>query len=119
MATEVEIVRAPALLTLEDLAARIAAPLERAGAERAIAFGSYARGEADGYADLDLLVVLDTTRPPLERAGELAELYAAIPVGLDLYVFTPDEYRRGTERGLGLFDALARDGVVIHEARRE
>ena len=46
--------------------------LRSAGAARAIVFGSWARGEADGYSDLDLVVVMDTGRPRLDRGRKLA-----------------------------------------------
>jgi predicted nucleotidyltransferase len=35
-------------------------------------FGSHARGEADAYSDIDVIVVAATDRPPVERFVELA-----------------------------------------------
>jgi predicted nucleotidyltransferase len=108
------VVRAPARFTLDEVRDRIAPALRAAGAVRAVAFGSYARGTADGFSDLDLAVVLDTDRPRLERPSLLEELYRALPVGLDLLVFTPAEFERGLRRRFGVFERLADEGVTVY-----
>jgi predicted nucleotidyltransferase len=118
MSGEVFVLRAPARFTLAELADLARPALEAAGVERAIVFGSWARGTADGYSDLDLAVVIETDLPPLERGNLLADVARSLPVGVDLIVYTPEEFARGMEAGLGVFDAIAREGVTIH-ARRE
>ena len=115
MVEDVLVLQRPALCTLEEIAGRIRAPLERAGVLRAVAFGSYSRGEADAWSDLDLAVVLDTELPRAERGNLLAETVSAVTIGVDLLVYTPDEWREGMERGVGVFDALAREGVTLYE----
>jgi predicted nucleotidyltransferase len=117
MGNGVTILRLPARLTLEDVAKLAAGPLERAGAVRAVVFGSFARGDADGYSDLDLVVVLRTDLPFVERGRLLGELVDALPVHVDVAIYTPEEYARGMKRGYGIFDALQREGVTIHERR--
>ena len=114
MSEEVTVVRALAPCTLDEIAARARGPLVAAGAERAVVFGSWARGTADAFSDLDLVVVLETGLPPLERGRLLGELIEALPVGVDLLVYTPAEYARGIDSGLGVFEAIAREGVTIH-----
>lgn len=114
MSEDVTILRARARHTLEELAQRARKPLEEAGAERAVAFGSWARGVADGYSDLDLAVVLETDLPRLERGRLLGALIDALPVGVDLLVYTPEEYERGLRRRTGVFEAIAREGVTIY-----
>jgi predicted nucleotidyltransferase len=111
----VTVLRRPAAASLAELAARLRAPLEAIGCERAVAFGSYARGTADGYADLDLVLVLPTDLPPLERGQLVRPVVEALPLAVDLLITTPEEYRRGLERGHGVFDAIAREGVTIYE----
>jgi predicted nucleotidyltransferase len=103
--------------TLEQLASLAAPHLAAAGAERAVVFGAYARGTADGYSDLDLAVVLETDRPFLERWRLLRSLLDALPLAVDLLVYTPEEFARGLARGVGIFDAIAREGVTIHARR--
>ena len=116
-ASDVVVLKAERRWSLEDLARMARAPLVEAGAERAVAFGAYARGTADGYSDLDLVVVLETDRPFIERGTLLGGLFDALPVPLDLLVYTPEEFARGLARGVGIFDAIAREGVAIHARR--
>ena len=94
---------------------RKAVPLLRsAGVRRAIVFGSWARGEADGFSDLDLAVVMSTDLPRVERGRVLTErLEAALPTTVDLLVYTPEEFEAGAEAGVGVFHALNREGVDI------
>lgn len=115
MTAGVTILRKQAPLDLDEIARRIATPLKEARAERAVVFGSYARGEMDGYSDLDLVVVMATERAPLERAGLLPGVLTALPIGVDLLIFTPEEFRRGMRRGIGVFHVLSREGVTIYE----
>lgn len=112
---EVLILRESAAHTLEELAEMAAEPLRRAGAERAVAFGSYARGEADSYSDLDLVVVIPTELPRLSRGSLLAELIETLPVATDPIVLTPAEYQHGMEQGIGIFDGIRREGLTIYE----
>lgn len=114
MSNSVDILRKEAPASLEELAQRLKEPLDRAGAERAIAFGSYARGEANGYSDLDLVVALDTELPFLERGRLLPEVLEAVPVGVDLLIYTPDELRRGMEQKQGIFAEIADHGVTVY-----
>jgi predicted nucleotidyltransferase len=114
LAQDVTVVRARRRHSLEELARRAAGPLEAAGAERAVVFGSWARGTADGYSDLDLAVVLPTPLPRLERGALLGEVVAALPVGVDLLVFTPEEWARGMDSPRGVFDAISREGITIY-----
>jgi predicted nucleotidyltransferase len=114
MGDEVTILRSPRRQTLDELARLAEGPLRAAGAERAVVFGSWARGTADGYSDLDLAVVLETDLPRLERGQLLAGLVEALPVGVDILIYTPGEFARGMETRLGVFDAIAREGITIY-----
>lgn len=112
--SEVTVIFAPAPCTFEEMRQRAAPVLCKAGVKRAIVFGSWARDEADGFSDLDLAVVMDTPLPRLERALPLArELDQALPMAVDLLVYTPDEFDAGETAGFGVFDLLRREGVEV------
>ncbi len=115
--SEVTVVSAPAPCTFDEIRQRAGPALRKAGVKRAIVFGSWARGEADGFSDLDLAVVLDTSLPRPERALALTrELEDALPVTVDLLVYTPDEFAACEADGFGVFDLMRREGVDILRA---
>lgn len=99
--------------SLADLARIASGPLRAAGAIRAVAFGSYARGVADAWSDLDLAVVMETGLPRLERGRLLDDLYDTLPVSVDVLVFTPAEFELGVETGLDVFAAIETDGISV------
>jgi predicted nucleotidyltransferase len=113
-AGEVTVLKAEPRYTLEELTRLARGPLEAAGAERAVVFGAFARGRADGYSDLDLVVVLETERPFLERWKLLRDLLDSLPLPVDLLVYTPDEFRDGLAGATGVFAAIEREGVTIY-----
>ena len=119
MEGSVTIVRKPAEWSLADLGRLAAGPLAAAGAERAVAFGSYARGVADAWSDLDLAVVIDTDLGRFERGRLLADLHDAMPVPLDVLVFTPTEFAQGAASGLDVFAAMAAEGKTIFPVEAE
>lgn len=66
---------------------RIAGQLRQMGAQKIILFGSYARGRVNALTDLDLVAVMDTDLPFVERT---AEVYRRIVprVAADILVYT-------------------------------
>ncbi len=76
---------------LEEIVQRIR---DRFDPEKIILFGSYARDEATEQSDVDLLVVADTDLPRRERFPAVRRLLSGYPVGFDIIVKTPKEYRR-------------------------
>jgi predicted nucleotidyltransferase len=102
-----------ATMSFDELRARIVRYLERTDVEKAIVFGSWARGQQDGMSDLDLVLVERTDRPFVERGLAHLELFR-MGVGVDLIVYTPDEYRRLLEEGRPFVEQIESEGVVIH-----
>jgi uncharacterized protein len=85
------------------------------GALKAIVFGSVARGEADAWSDLDLLIVADTRRPFFERFKDFAGIYDVWP-RLDLLVYTPDEFEEMVEGENPLVLQALGEGFVVRES---
>jgi len=56
--------------------------------EKIIMFGSRARGDADEYSDLDLIIVKNTKQRFVRRLVEVPSL----PVKADAFVYTPEEF---------------------------
>lgn len=83
------------------------------GVKRISLVGSYARGRADLFTDLDILVVMDTDLSFIDRLRMLYPLLA-LPVDLDLLCYTPEELERMQDRPF--IKHLRREEVVLYEA---
>lgn len=81
---------------------------------RVILFGSLAHGALHPDSDLDLVVVMPSSRPFLDRIGELLERFRP-RVGMDLLVYTPEEFEEVQARPFFQEEVLAK-GVVIYES---
>lgn len=82
--------------------------------ERIILFGSYPAGEVGEWSDLDMVIVKETEAPFLDRTRDVLALLKP-RVGLDVLVYTPEEFERlGRERAFMREEILAK-GKVIYE----
>lgn len=61
--------------------------------EKVILFGSLAAGEVGEWSDIDLVVVKETDRRFLDRTKDVLRLLQP-RVGVDVLVYTPQEYAR-------------------------
>ncbi len=103
---------------LRDIRRAIVPELKKGGAILAILFGSYARGEADQYSDLDLLIVAESTRPFVERFKDFLAVLRVSPVkSIDMLIYTPAEFRAMQEAENSFVSKALREGKVIYEAR--
>ena len=82
------------------------------GVKRISLFGSYVRGKADLFTDLDILVIMDTPKPFLEREKEVYALLA-LPVDADILCYTPDEFER--LKKTPFFQKVLAEEVVLYE----
>jgi predicted nucleotidyltransferase len=99
----------PIVATMVD---RIAARFQPA---RILLFGSRARGTANRWSDVDLLVVMDAVEDKRRAAVEMRQALGNLTVSKDIVVTTPDEIaRRGNVVGSVLRAAL-REGKVVYE----
>ena len=106
------------LTHLDGFLGRLRPLLDAQGAHAAWIFGSHARGTAGADSDVDVIVVAPTGRPFVDRFRDYLPAIAAAGVGVDLLVYTPEEFARmqAAERPF-LIDALA-DARRIHVGRR-
>ena len=91
----------------------IVAVLKSYDPERIILFGSRARGEADEYSDYDLVVIKRTDRPFLDRLRDMVPYLRQITRPVDILVYTPEEFERMGETGLGWI--VRQEGVTLYE----
>lgn len=85
----------------------------RGRAHSAYVFGSFVTEQFDDQSDLDLILVADSNLPFLERFKDFSDLLE-LPIGLDLFVYTPEEFARQMDRaeeGPGFWRSV-RDGMV-------
>ena len=82
---------------------------------RVVLFGSQARGDANEWSDVDLLVVLPNGTDQHHAAVEIHRSLGDLPVAKDIVVTTPEEIsRRGHIVG-GVLCAALREGKAIYE----
>jgi len=89
---------------------------QRHGIEKAILFGSYARGEPSKHSDIDLILIKQTKQRFLDRyEGLLQDLFLALPdAAVDALVYTPEEFE-AMHKNRFLARAV-REGEVIYES---
>jgi len=83
-------------------------------ADKAILFGSAARGDADRFSDIDLIVIKRTDRRFLDRLADVIEAIQP-DFSLDVLVYTPGEFERMREEGNPLISRALEEGKVIYE----
>ena len=97
---------------IETMVERIVARFQPA---RVLLFGSHARGTADAWSDVDLLVVMEEVADKRQAAVEMRRALSDLPVSKDIVVTTPEEIaRRGKIVG-GVLRAALRDAKVVYE----
>lgn len=103
-------------LSVDTVRACLAPVFQRHDIQKAVLFGSVARGEPSPHSDVDLILVQRTTKRFLDRyEGLLFDLNAAMPhAPVEAFIYTPEEFVQMRERR---FIATAlRDGQVIYES---
>lgn len=86
--------------------------------ERALLYGSYARGEQRDGSDIDLVIISPDFRrmPKLKRHQELHWIaWQARTTYIEPLGFTPEEYENASP--LGLLGEVKETGVVVYQAR--
>ena len=103
-------------MTLDQIGKKIRNNLERLGANRAILFGSYARGTEDTRSDIDLLIIDNRDEPYLDRIERyFRPLAESLPQPIEILVYTSDELERAKNRPF--IARVLREGIEIYERR--
>jgi len=83
--------------------------------ERLYLFGSWARGEEDDLSDLDLVIIKQTEVPFLDRLREVASLLPAEIGGVDILVYTPDEFAVMQQNGNAFAEMITEEARIIYD----
>ncbi len=86
-------------------------------AERVILFGSHARGEANENSDVDFMIIAESNMPRFKRTRELYKLFKPYPFGMDLIVYTPQEFERGKRSPVSFVSTVLREGKTLYVRR--
>jgi predicted nucleotidyltransferase len=91
--------------------------LKKYNPEKIIVFGSYSRGDLDEYSDLDFVVIKKTKKRFLRRLIEVAKLIDNNLGDVDVFVYTPEEFRRMIEWENPFIENVLNEGRVIYEKK--
>lgn len=102
-------------ISLETIRAAARRIGDHAHPEKIILFGSHAGGHPTPDSDVDLLVIMQSHKRPIERASELSRLLEPRPFPVDLLVRTPQEIRRRLMMGDTFIRDILRYGRVLYD----
>lgn len=104
---------------LEEELQRIVKVLtEEMSPHRVILFGSLAEGKVEEWSDIDLVVIQETDIPFLERIRRLL-LCIRPRVGIDLLVYTPEEFEGLCKTRPFFREEILKKGRVLYERGSE
>lgn len=83
--------------------------------EKIILFGSLASGDVHEGSDLDLVIIKNTPKRPIERQVEVYGLVKP-EVGMDLFVYTQEEFEYLKSIGFSLVNEVLKRGRILYEA---
>lgn len=89
------------------------------GPERVYLFGSWARGEQDDLSDLDIVVIKRTSLPFLERLREVAKHFPPDSGGVDVLVYTPEEFESMRREGNAFAEMIEEEGLLVYGGQAE
>lgn len=101
----------------DPLLKRLIELLKSYNPERIILFGSRARGEADEYSDYDIIVIKQTEKPFMERLKDMIPYLAQFESTAEILVYTPEEFEKMKEFGLGFI--AQKEGIILYESESD
>ena len=101
---------------IETMVERIVARFQPA---RILLFGSRARGTANRWSDVDLLVVMEEVTDKRRAAVEMRRALSDLQVSKDIIVTTPEEIARRGHLVGSVIRAALRDGKVVYAGTQQ
>jgi len=82
--------------------------------ERILLFGSLVTDVIEDWSDIDLVIIKETPQRFLDRTKEVIQLLQP-RVGVDIPVYTPDEFEQLCKRRAFVRDEIVGKGRVLYE----
>lgn len=83
--------------------------------DKIVLFGSHAYGRPGRDSDVDLLVVMESKKRPVDRAIEVSKSLRFYPFPMDILVRTPREVRHRLRMGDYFYEEILKKGKVLYE----
>ncbi len=96
-----------AILTIDEIKTMLAPIAEKYCVEAILLFGSYAKGNADGKSDVDLIVFGGSEFHPTDIFAMAEEIRAALRKQADVYEI------REIDPGTPFYDTIFQEGVYV------
>lgn len=84
--------------------------------EKIILFGSMATGNIHEWSDIDLFIIKETDKRPIDRCIEICKLISP-KIGIDLFVYTPKEYDTLLKEKYSFIKQIQKHGKILYEKR--
>jgi len=84
--------------------------------KKIILFGSFAQGKPTKDSDLDLFIIKESRKDPLQRCYEVRKMIEPI-LPLDLLVFTPQEVKKRLKLGDFFIKRIINKGRLLYEKK--
>ena len=97
------------VLTLDNIRELVSPVLSKHGVIRAMIFGSYARGDATSFSDVDIVIDSEGSLSGMAFFIASDEISKALPMPSDIYE------KREIREGSALHDRIRKEGVILYE----
>ena len=93
--------------------------IKKTNPEKIYLFGSRTTGASNEQSDIDLIIVAPSDERPLERRMELRRMLVEYDrrIGLDLLVYTPDEFNMLAKEPSSFISSAVKHGVKIYDRK--
>jgi uncharacterized protein len=113
----IEDFRGETLVPRELLRAITKRIVENIHPEKVILFGSYAHGEPTLDSDIDLFVIMNSDKRPIEESDTISHLFPHRHFGIDILVRTPQMVQERLALGDGFIRQIMQEGKVLYAIR--
>ncbi len=96
---------------------KIISIIRKINPEKIYLFGSYPTESFDEQSDIDLIIIAPSKERPLERRLKLRRMLSEYDrsIGLDLLVYTPDEFEMLAKEPSSFIFSAIRHGTKIYD----